>query len=169
MAESFGWTLARQLAATKQAFADAGKVFRLSHVAALIDRAMKTKAPARPRVKLQPDDEWLSALEKEPALAGVDVRKELGMAQFWCMNRGRVCSRKFFTSWLIKAEKIITVNGAGQSSRVRVAMDANVEPPTDWRAVLLRVYPSIDADAVKAKAWRDLSPDLRATILRAIK
>jgi len=42
----------------------------------------KSKRPCQ-----MPDEEWIKSLEGEPALAGVDVRKEIGKAQFWTKQR----------------------------------------------------------------------------------
>ncbi len=60
------------------------------------------------RVVKQTDDQWIEALQADPVFAGIDVRRELGKAQFWCRENNRQCTRKFFTNWLNKADKTVT-------------------------------------------------------------
>lgn len=114
------------------------------------------------------DEEWIVSLETEPALAGVGVRTELAKAQFWCKNNSRKCSRRFFVNWLGKAERIVT--HAGGKSVVRT--DDIYTEPTGWRTceaarAALKFSVEIWAN-ICAKEWANLSPDLRASILRAL-
>ena len=79
------------------------------------------------RVVKQTDDEWIEGLQADPLFAGVDVRKELGKAQFWCRENGRQCTRKFFTNWLNKADRNLAANGT--TTRKPVAVNAE---PVGW-------------------------------------
>jgi hypothetical protein len=79
----------------------------------------KNKAVVKRQVKLAAEEEWLSELEANPVSAGLDVRRELGKAQFWCRENRRVCTRRFFTNWLIKAERPTGGYGGQESTKGR--------------------------------------------------
>jgi hypothetical protein len=55
--------------------------------------------------KTTTDEEWIAALESDPANAGLNVRQELGRANFWARENHRICTRRFFANWLLKAER----------------------------------------------------------------
>lgn len=113
-----------------------------------------------------PDEDWLLDLEADPANAGVDVRRELGKAQFWAKNNRRQCTRKFFVNWLLnpRIERVIGAQGAGASSFKRPAPDVYVEPD-GWRPVAERLFPGTD---IGARAWGDIGTDIRKKILEAM-
>ncbi len=113
------------------------------------------------------DEEWLKHLEAEPSLVGVDIRRELGKAQFWCNENSRQCTRKFFTNWLNKAPRTITVSGAGQTSRRQVSADINVEP-AGWFAVAVRLFGQYAADQFKESGWRGIDPHYRKQIVKEL-
>ena len=118
--------------------------------------------------KTSTDNDWIGELEQDPALAGIDVKKQLGMAQFWCRNNNRLCTRKFFVNWLQKAERTITVNADGQSSKVTLKADIYTEPQ-HWELIAARIYNPDIAARMKENGWPNLSPDMRNNILRNAK
>lgn len=180
--ESFGYQVVAAIAAEKLRRQTAKPsplpLLTRKEAAAMIDAmyaaedakavSQPSKAPKRAKVTTT-DEEWLAGLENEPALKGIDIRRELGRAQFWCKDKRRKCTRDFFRNWLLKAERTVQVNGEGLSSTTaKIAMDPTREPAADWRAALCRKHPAIDPETLKDKAWRDLAPDLRMDALRAL-
>ena len=79
-------TLGQQAAAElKAARAKAGSL-PWDEVANIIDRfaaLQPRRAPRKKSTALMTDEEWIAHLEAEPSLAGVDIRREIGKAQFW--------------------------------------------------------------------------------------
>lgn len=57
------------------------------------------------------DEEWLAALEQNPAFSHVNIQSELQRAQTWIQkqNGRRAFTRKFFEKWLSNAEKPVTL------------------------------------------------------------
>lgn len=72
-----------------------------------IDSAEKPRRATQPA----PDAEWIASLSDNPAFSGIDIPLELARAQAWTAQRNRQCTRRFFTNWLLRAEKPITANG----------------------------------------------------------
>lgn len=126
-------------------------------------------APRKKSTSKMTDEEWLADLEQDPALTGVDVRQELGVAQFWLKGHpGRKFTRAFFRNWLIRAvaRGEVKVNGAGQSSRKRLILDVYVEPE-NWRPVFAKLFPGLPPD-VLARDWFAHGTDTRKKILEAM-
>ncbi len=124
----------------------------------------KAKAPKK-KVSDMADEEWLQHLEKQEALAGVDIRRELGKAQFWAGENGRQCTRKFFVNWLGKAPRTLTTNGHGQSSRQQVVGNIDVEPP-NWYPVAVKLFKEFAADTFKKEGWKRVDPYYRKAIVK---
>lgn len=99
------------------------------------------------RIVKQTDDEWIESLQLDPLFVGVDVRKELGKAQFWCRENTRQCTRKFFTNWLNKAERTLTA-AANTGTRNFVAIPS---APINWLAWMRANRPD----------WRRFSEELQ--------
>ena len=127
-------------------------------------------ARKKKRVKKEPpgkkpsemtDEEWIVHLEAEPHLSGIDIRKEIGAAQFWARENHRLPTRPFLVNWLKKAPRTLTANLAGQTTRAVKA--AGVEPePAGWRDQ----FPDfID----RAKPWAALQPAQRQHIINHMK
>jgi hypothetical protein len=109
------------------------------------------------------DEEWLAQVEADPAMAGVDVRRELARMEFWCKGKGLKSSRARFRNWLLKAQNDGTISRlAGQ--RVAVSHDIYREP-AGWQEVCQRLYPVGDMHLMK---WADIGPDYRKEIVRAM-
>lgn len=140
----------------------------------LIDRRLKHETiQAKKKKRLATEEDWILELEKEPHLAGVNVRKELAAAQFWCKNNSRQCTRKFFVNWLNRAEKSAIVSPGGAKT---AAQKVNGHGPAGWLAKLNERYP----DCVYAKGglfeikveadyeWSTVPKDIREIIAEAL-
>jgi hypothetical protein len=149
-----------------------GGVLEKSVWLALAQQTFEAEKPAAAKRKKSAakmtDEEWIESLEREPALAGVSVRTELAKAQFWAKNNNRQCTRRFFVNWLGKAER--TVTHPGGKSVVRTG-DIYTEPEGWKTSERARSAVRVDAEVwanIVAEGWGNLSPDLRASILRSL-
>lgn len=140
-------------------------------LAEIVDRTLAhLERLDKKKKRLATEDDWIKELESEPHLAGVEIRKQLAAAQFWCKNNARQCTRKFFVNWLNRAERSAVISpGGGQPVINR--HDLYTEPK-GWRQSesarkALNVSPEVWAN-ICAEAWLDLSTDLRASILKAL-
>ncbi len=90
------------------------------------------KGPEIPITKMT-EAEFVAWLEAEPALAGVDVKKEIGKCEFWCKANGKgLPSRRRIVNWVNGAERPMVGNYAGASSASRAAADKRKDPPHGW-------------------------------------
>lgn len=137
-------------------------------LAELIDRVKKQEDEAGKRKKqLATEENWLREIEADPALAGVNVRKELAKAQFWCRHNNRACTRRFFVNWVNKAERIVSPGG---NSSV-LPLDVNQEPPGWKESEKARTKLGISLDAwenVIREGWFALDTYYRSRILSAL-
>ena len=81
------------------------------------------------------DADWLEELERNPAYAGIDIKRELGKAQAWASVRKVGVTQMRFLNWLNKAqvsERPIQFNGAGATSFKAPSAQAASEP-AGWR------------------------------------
>jgi len=128
------------------------------------------------KVKLASDEEWLKSIEADPAMAGIDVRRELGRCQFWCKRRGRICTRRTFEAWLLNpnTEKAVLASYDGATSRpkptpVKPTYDVTTIVPC-W-AMLLRTVPEMnftneEIEAYCAQEWEELPVPVREKIIK---
>jgi hypothetical protein len=68
------------------------------------------KEKKKPRKPIIADEgQWIESLKSDPAMAGVEVDKEVAKCQFWCRNQTPpvVASRKRITNWLNRADRIV--------------------------------------------------------------
>jgi hypothetical protein len=142
-------------------------------LAEIADRTLAAleKADAK-RKRLATEDEWLDAMQKDPAMVGVDVRMALSDAQFYCRNNSRICTRKFFSNWLLNPKNRRILNGGGAKPKV----NGNGHAPAGWLAMLNALYP----DTVYAKGaaleieretdyeWGQLNEAMREKIRKAL-
>jgi hypothetical protein len=56
-----------------------------------------------------PDDQWLAELQKDAAYVQLDVQHEFAKAVRWTKEHRRKLTRNFFTGWLNRVEKPITI------------------------------------------------------------
>lgn len=61
--------------------------------------------PSRPRTPKMSDDEWMLELKNNVAYSGIDIDREIGKCQAWCMTKGKAISRPRILNWLNRAEK----------------------------------------------------------------
>jgi hypothetical protein len=130
----------------------------------------------RQKIRLASEEEWLKEIEADPAMAGIDVRKELGKCQFWCKNNQKVCTRRQFSSWLLKCdrEKPIGSSYDGATSRpkpqpIKRAYGVNTIVP-GW-AMLLRTVPELnftdeEIESYCAQEWEELPVPVREKIIK---
>lgn len=52
-----------------------------------------------------PYDVFLKSLQINPAYKGLDVEKELGKCQAWCLANKKVCSQRRFVNWMNRVER----------------------------------------------------------------
>lgn len=171
---SFADTLFAALTVARNA---AGGKLPREQWSAIVNAAFESECKARKPAKPKPaskmtDAEWLESLEAEPSLKGVDVKRELGKAEFWIKhNAGRKFTRKFFLSWLSKAERTITESGAGRSSVKRAIPSIHAEPD-NWLPAAKKLFGEFAANELRTKAtvdgWRSLDPHYRTKIVEAL-
>jgi hypothetical protein len=90
------------------------------------------KKPKRAKkVAEMSDAEWVAYLEGEPALSGINVKQEIGRAQFWCRNNKRVPTRRFLVNWLNKAEKVVDLKAMGATHATNLKIPAP-DGPDGW-------------------------------------
>jgi len=136
----------------------------------------KDAAANKTMKKLASEEEWLKELEADPALRGLDIRRELGRCQFWCKNNRVVCTRPRFHNWLLKAERSVTHTYDGASSRpAPIAPPKPVltaeKPVPGWPLILRNAnHPSLnnaDLDAFCASDWKELPQQIRQLIVQS--
>ena len=132
----------------------------------LADRAFADfMAKSKKAKKMAGDAEWLADLQADPANAGLDVAEQLKQAEFWCNQRSKVCTRRFFVNWLIKADrKAVSSPSAGLKSS-----NPYQEPTFDWRASAQRIYPDsrdwVNPHDFGLIAWHEIDLTMRKKIL----
>lgn len=68
---------------------------------------VREDAPQRAKRTMQPasDETWLKTLENDPTYAGIDIRRELGKMQQWCLLKRKQASRSRFLNWIGRIDK----------------------------------------------------------------
>lgn len=89
------------------------------------------RKPAK-KVSEMNDEDWVISLESEPSLKGINIKQEIGRAQFWCKNNKRVPTRRFLINWLNKAERVVDLKamGAQHATGLKLPPPAG---PNGWR------------------------------------
>lgn len=54
-----------------------------------------------------PSDVFLKSLQSNPAYKGLDIEKELGKCQAWCLANKKVCGQRRFVNWMNRVERPI--------------------------------------------------------------
>jgi hypothetical protein len=62
------------------------------------------------------DDEWFSSLRSDMQNQGVNIDAEYAKAAAWCKQKSRICSRRFFETWLKKADRPIAITTKPKTS-----------------------------------------------------
>jgi hypothetical protein len=123
-----------------------------------IDRAHEAWHRARKPKRKKPiadDAAWIASLKADPAMAGVDVDKEIAKCQFWCRNQEPPikASRRRIVNWLNKADRVLTAPP--------LKRDMNAEP-AGFREWYIRTRMG-GADTYKP--WAQLSSDTQKYLL----
>lgn len=114
--------------------------------------------PAKKQTSGMSEPEWLESLHSEPALAGLDIARELAKAQFWCKENGRKCTRRFLINWFNKADRTVAAQG-GQTIQPTTTYDG----PPNWRTTLIHLYP----DNTYTGPWGALPESVREQVRSA--
>ncbi len=113
-------------------------------VALLDEMAAAARLERKPKTLSARVDEmdqiWIAEMESEPALHGVDVRAALAEAQFWCRNNSRVCTRKFFTNWILSPKNRVVRNPGGPLGKPANGSNGHAAP-AGWLARLNERFP----------------------------
>lgn len=127
-------------------------------------------------VQLASEEEWLKEMEAEPVFKGIDIRRELGIAQSWCKDRNRVCTRRFFKDWLIREVKQGKVSRSYDGATSKPAKPQPPKPrytpetPVPSWPMILRNYLPIspaETDRLCSLDWDQLPVDVRTKIIHA--
>lgn len=90
--------------------ASLGRKLSASEIIAVLDEMRPATQKKNPELS---DEQWIVSLETEPSLKGINIRQEIGRAQFWCKQNKRVPTRRFLVNWLNKAEKVVDLKAMG--------------------------------------------------------
>ncbi len=126
-------------------------------------------------VKAASEEAWLKELEADPAMQGIDVRRELGRCQFHFKGQGIIVSRARFKRWLLRAERDANV---GRSYDGATSKPAKPQPPKprytlenpvpSW-PMILRHYITLSAEESERLCeldWHELPVDVREKIIQ---
>jgi len=136
----------------------------------------KDEAANKTLKKLASEEEWLKEKEGDPAFSGIDIRRQLGIAQTWCKDRNRICTRRFFNDWLIReAQKgpvVRSYDGATSKPRIQVpkAVLTPEKPVPGWPLILRNQVTGIadeQIDAFCASDWKELPQQIRQLIVQS--
>ena len=115
-----------------------------------------------------------AAQKTKRRLANEEDWLKLGKCQFWCKQRGFVCTRRRFTNWILKAERPVGHTYDGASSRpkpVQAKAVYSVEIPVPAWSMLLRYGTQFDLteaeiDRLCALDWHELPVGLREKLIQ---
>jgi hypothetical protein len=109
---------------------------------------------------LADDSTFLETIRRNPAYQGIDIDRERGKAESWCLANRRVCSRRFFVNWLNKCER--PLGATGQPKR-------EIPPePVNWRGILGDHFPD-SAYLDETRDWAHIPEGTRQSILDALQ
>ncbi len=113
-----------------------GRKLSTDEIIAITDRMVavfisEAKPKRKISVALMTEDEWVSSLEREPALKGLDIRREISRAQFWAKQNKRQPTRRFILNWLLKAEKVVDLKAMGATHATGLKLPAP-DGPEGW-------------------------------------
>lgn len=126
----------------------------------------KPKKKVKPRI--DDDAAWIESIKADPAMAGVDVTKEVNACRFWCANRkpAVVMSRARLVNWLNRADRAV---GTGKS-----AAPAPYPGPAGWLEWARANLPdwkrfTEEKAGYPVPAWDKLDPHERNAIVEQMK
>ena len=113
----------------------AGGVLNRVDWIATADKFIASIKPARkPAKALETDAQWVESLEADPALKGLNVRREIERCALWYaqnVSKTGKPSRRRITNWLLKAEKIVDLKGMGAQHATGLKIPAP-DGPEGW-------------------------------------
>ena len=118
---------------------------QMADVKRIIEEEEAKLKPVR-KVSEMSDEEWILSLEQDPAMQGVDVRREIAKAQFWAKQNRRVATRRMLVNWLNKAERVVSLKAQG--AQYATGLKPPPPPgPDGWRDWLDANMPDEDHSA----------------------
>lgn len=163
-------------------YLDANKLDRLgqinSRILAEIAQGFhdNEKKVVKRAVKEAGEEAWLKELEADPAMQGIDVRRELGRCQFHFKGQGIVVSRARFKRWLLRAERDSNVSRSYDGATSKPAKPQapkpryTLETPVPGWPMVLRNYtdvPSGELEWLSNLDWSQLPVGVREKIIQA--
>lgn len=117
--------------------------------------------PQKAKRVVQPanDEEWLKTLETDPTYAGIDVRRELGKMQQWCLLKHKQPSRARFLNWIGRIDKPLvspTIFSSPLSDEQNEIGSWFGREAEDWKTperMLWNSLPMVTKDHMKALRW----------------
>lgn len=105
------------------------------------------------------EGEWIAHLENDPTYRGIDVRRELGKMQQWCLLKKKPASQQRFLSWLNRIDKPILGTSqisAPLSDEQREISTWFGRQPDDWTAEERQMWdalPMLTKEDMDALRW----------------
>lgn len=99
-----------------------------------VGEAVKLAKAKSPKKTLETDAEWFASLKADPALAGLNIDSEWSRCCLWYrQNVSKVGqpTRKRFTNWLLKAEKVVELKSMGAQHATGLRIPAP-DGPDGW-------------------------------------
>jgi len=93
----------------------------------------KTPRKAQKKADLT-EEEWISSLEKDEALKGVNVRGEISRCALWYkqnVSTAGAPTRRRITNWLLKAERVVSLKSQGAAHATGLKLPAP-QGPEGW-------------------------------------
>lgn len=95
----------------------------------------------KPKVKRKPealpDSEWFIELQRSPAFACLNVKREAEKCKLWCTTNRAFFSRRRFVNWLMHTEKNMTLSNSGSQIHYAAGQQPNggggAQEPSGWR------------------------------------
>lgn len=94
-----------------------------------VGEAVKLAKAKSPKKALESDEEWIASLEADPALKGLNVRREINACALWYrqnVSKVGAPSRRRITNWLLKAERVVDLKSMGATHATGLKL-----PPPD--------------------------------------
>jgi len=104
-------------------------------VALFIKEALAASKPKKPKQAQMSDVEWMQSLREDPAFTGLDVGREWDRCCAWYkqnVSKVGLPTRKRFTNWLLKAERVVTLKQSGAQFATGLKPPAP-QGPEGWR------------------------------------
>ena len=89
---------------------------------------------SKPKKALETDEEWIAGLEADPALKGLNVRREINACALWYktnVSKTGGPSRRRIVNWLNKAEKVVDLKAMGATHATGLKLPAP-DGPEGW-------------------------------------